>query len=771
MEVVREFLKDRGWCRSSRSVAAYAVRGHHGRFVGGTAAENEFDPAVWQVFLRDLSDLVEKVLSSSSSISPEKPENASVTGVLMAGLIVFSDWIASNEGLFKYPELDSSSEPGDYYSAARNEATRALDRLGLTPPKRKSGYTSFADTWPGLTQIRPLQAEIECLCKDGLPSGLVIIEAPMGEGKTEAAIYLSEHWKSNGLASGTYIALPTMATSNQMHERYSTFLSEFFDGVQRPYLVHGMAWLMDQVAEKAVANAESSEEAEEFREWFRNARRALLSLEAVGTIDQALRAVLLVKFGFLRLYGLSRKVLIVDEVHACDEYMNVLLCRLLEWCGAMRVPVILLSATLTNRQKEQLARAYRRSNESVSVSSNAYPLITVVPEIGSPTLKEFAASPLNIRKVNVRRHHGLFGDAAKIANLAAHCVADGGCVCVLVNSVVLAQRVYRRLKKLREHGLDPSVDLRVFHSRFKAGERGGIEEQVVGIYGKDTSGKDRPERAILVATQVVEQSLDVDFDVMITELAPIDLILQRSGRLHRHLRPNRPVAEPILHVLLPDEGEVSYGRSVYDTALLMRTQRILERAEVLSIPDDIQPYIEECYDQSFAEGDLELAEATSKRCERQEKYRNEALTYLIPSPDPDEFRLSTARSPYNDSENGDASNYFYAQTRIGGYTLDAVILDDPKLVEMARKTKPPAPQKIAELLLLKAAIPRWWTTNILPDSGYDEPFTCDWLGDALVIPTVEKAWHGLKDGRSFAIKDDQTLGLYIQQEGKEEDDD
>lgn len=231
--------------------------------------------------------------------------------------------------------------------------------------QRNPGGRTFCEVWPNIPPegMRPLQKEVERLfLQTEERISLVLLEAPMGEGKTEAGLYaalqMARQWKKTGF----YVGLPTSATANQMAGRMRELLA--FHGREEPVrLLHAMAWLVD--GETPGDPVIHTEDAAIARRWLEPLRRGLLSSYAVGTVDQAMMAVLPVKYGVLRLLGLSGKALVIDELHAYDVYMSEILFCLLQWCRALEIPVVLLSATLP---PEKSASCYLRSGPSTQTA-------------------------------------------------------------------------------------------------------------------------------------------------------------------------------------------------------------------------------------------------------------------------------------------------------------------------------------------------------------------------------------------------------------------
>lgn len=546
--------------------------------------------------------------------------------MILAGLTSVADWIASNEDCFPYEVYhDIAAHPG----YARDRGLKALKALGWTgwnPP------SSPADTierlFPFISDVRPLQREVMSLAKAcSHQPGLVIIEAPMGEGKTEAATYLADSWVANLKQKGYYFALPTMATSDQMFGRVEKYLEKRYpNGRVNFMLLHGHAALSAEfetlrdrfeVRNPDADGKESHDKASAgvvASEWFTYRKRGLLAPFGVGTIDQALLAVLQTRHVFVRLFGLAHKTIIIDEIHAYDAYMSTLLERLLEWLAALSSSVVLLSATLPKQRKNALLQAYQkgltgRGNMPEVINDARYPRISW--SIGS----DVNAIPVETSRGSqkVLRLQWVSGEIPEgntefgLGKRLRETLRDNGCVAVICNTVDQAQKTYWALKQYFP-GLDAGdgyPELDILHARYLYGNRQERETRTLRRFGKN--GTVRPKQAVLVATQVIEQSLDLDFDLMITDMAPVDLLLQRAGRLHRHHERdnNRPerVKEPTLWIIEPamQHGIPNFGggtEAVYDYHILLRSWLAVNRftgQEPVRIPDDIEGLIEEVY--------------------------------------------------------------------------------------------------------------------------------------------------------------------------------
>ena len=345
------------------------------------------------------------------------------------------------------------------------------------------------------------------------------------------------------------MALPTMATANAMYKRLGKVYLEFYRQEPKPSLIlaHG-AQALSEDFQKSVALPDQQYEDSNYREgkqesgqelsataycnaWLAdNSKKALLANVGVGTLDQALLAVLPARHQSLRLLGLSRKVLLVDEVHAYDSYMQKLLDTLLEAHARQGGSVILLSATLPQTMRENLMNAFHKGlgHEAPTLVNHDYPLVTH-SSVGIAGRTEQAVDTREQvkRTVKVTR---LDNEEAALERIK-HVSAEGQCVCWIRNTVKNARQSF---KDLLDAGLEPHR-LSLFHSRFAIIDRQTIEFQTLDRFGEFSGHADRKGQ-VLIATQVVEQSLDLDFDVMISDLAPIDLLIQRAGRLKRHIR-------------------------------------------------------------------------------------------------------------------------------------------------------------------------------------------------------------------------------------------
>lgn len=676
------------WAISKEGAMAigHAIGGHHGIFPDPLAmvkVEESLGGSRWKKAQQHLTKLLGHLLRVDQLPVPSGPTLSDNPFLMhLAGLTSVADWIGSNHQYF--PFAGDAVRLPQYPRRARWLALRALIDLGWfhrPGPVKPLPFHELFDFLPNR-----LQAALEEIAPQLTGPSLVLLEYPMGGGKTEGALYLANTLQASAGQQGLYMALPTMATSNQMFTRLTEYLANRFPGVRiNLQLIHGRADLNPGFARLLQRRSELPEppviEDETDRtggllaaEWFTPKKQALLAPFGVGTVDQALLAVLDTKHYFVRLFGMAGKVVAFDEVHAYDSYMQPLLTHLLTWLAACGSSVILLSATLPGRTREELLGAFARGlGQSLPlVPATPYPRITWLSD-GEAGARSIDGTPA--RRVRLRFFQE--GEADWTGELRAQLEA-GGCAAVLCNTVGRAQAIYEQLLDLF-----PPEELLLFHARFPFDDRMALEESVLARFGK--KGSERPFRMVCIATQVIEQSLDIDFDLMVTDLAPVDLVLQRSGRVWRHLRNDRPshFVEPELWVLLPPvspEGVPQFDRAttrVYDAHLLLRSYLALKDMDSLQIPDGVQPLIEEVYQPTPPPEEFSSALATcwedSARQMGQSDLRDrqKAVRREIPNVDSDLIFHHHAALD-EDSEEVHAAHQ--AITRLGGPSVEVVCL-------------------------------------------------------------------------------------------------
>ena len=607
--------------------------GHHGTLPSSRDVQDVTASAAggsdWDALRRDLVTSLSDILGVPGHLTPDRLTNAGAMAI--AGLVSVSDWIGSNTRFFPY---DDSQDLSGYPQKAHLRAGEALDGLGWRLHPHPKGRRSFTELFPEISAPNDLQHEAEVIASNLDGPGIVIIEAPMGEGKTEAALCLADHWTECAGLRGFYFALPTQATSNQMFTRIRNFLETSYreDPVQLQ-LLHGHASLSaefevlrrngDRLFSPQYPGVEAGSDhlGVTAAEWFTYRKRGLLAAFGVGTIDQALLAGLRTRHVFVRLFGLSGKTVIIDEVHAYDTYMTTLLERVLEWLAALGSPVVLLSATLPRDRRAALINAYQKGlgHEVTGEYDAEYPRISWASGSSGSGSRTVGVSPRSEKTILLEMINGPSasrdGEPFQLADLLGEALARGGCAAVICNTVRRAQEVYRALRSrfpdLAEDGY-PELDL--LHSQYPFHAREEREKRSLARYGRPGDPEvRRPYRSILVATQVIEQSLDLDFDLMISDMAPADLLLQRAGRLHRHLRPCRPAGLERPRLLVRQPG-VSGGvpqfdpgtAAVYEHHVLLRSWLALSGRDSIHVPGDVEAIIESVYDDNAGPDGLSI---------------------------------------------------------------------------------------------------------------------------------------------------------------------
>lgn len=615
---------------------------------------------MWELQQDNLEEIMFKMFQPPQIVFNSTTCNhISAACMMLLGIVILSDWLASSDA-FADCDIKEGEECADYYGRIRERAFGLVQESSLSVTKLPEG-NCFTDVWKNIPRdgMRPLQTVTEQIMQAKEKPLLLLMEAPMGEGKTEAGAYaafrMGEYFGKNGF----YVALPTAATANQMHQRMERLMEDTFPGSQ-VRLLHSLAWLSDGATKEGTDIR--SEDRQYVQEWTKPLRRGLLQGYSVGTIDQVLMSALYVRYGVIRLLGIQNKVLILDEVHAYDAYMQDILLRMLEWCRELRIPVVMLSATLATETKKRILEVYRADYKE----EQDYPAITAVFEDGN---YQIAPIPEVSKHRTISIHMAaILNNFEAIRDSALKMVENGGCLCVLVNTVGRAQKLYQSLKE----AAGENTELYLFHARFAEGRKREIEKQMTRLFGPDKSR--RPKRAIVVATQVMEQSLDVDFDYMITDIAPIDLILQRLGRMFRHDHTLRPKGcdAPEGMILIPEEeGDFGVSERIYPPVLLELSMRYLKDHPKFPCPEAIREAVE------FVYGNEGLDDANMEQWMehmfQEEMMRSQAKNYELKEPKDKKFNVFDTDDIFDDSEK---RSFLSAKTRLAEPTRRIAIVPE-----------------------------------------------------------------------------------------------
>lgn len=485
--------------------------------------QNEIYDYIKNVFQFDNLNLINKNISKSELF---------VVQNAILGIMITADWIASNSYVFDNQQYENVDE---FLESRKNQALKFLNNEGLIRqqiPVMQDFKSAFGFNG------RPVQNDVEKFVhKNDIKC--MLIESDCGSGKTEAALYAAAVLGNRSGLSGIYMGLPTGVSAEAIQDRVDEFLTAH--DMRNTKLYTSKSMLLREPGKKPV--------------WTDMSRQRLLAASAVGTVDQVMTAARLVRFESVRMDGLASKVLIIDEIHAYDAYMLAVIKDLLKICGELGVPVIMLSATLPISTKSDLLGVLGDGNIELH---NGYPMISYVTKDGK-VHEHVSHQYMPDKKISCELLP-ILNDNDKIARYAVDAVKDGGCECVIMNTVADAICVYDKIKKNKKD----DCKIILYHSRMTINARDEKSREILEMCGKDRTK--RPERVIIVGTQVLEQSLDIDVDYMITAICPIDLLFQRIGRYHRHgdagtIREHVVVAN-IVQVLIPSDLS-SYGGTEY----------------------------------------------------------------------------------------------------------------------------------------------------------------------------------------------------------------
>lgn len=688
-----EWLEARGgFAKEARGQFTVVVGGHHGvppdagqvRHLRGrtdllrTRGASE---AVWRGVQTELLDAA----AEACGVRDRLPDWRDVrlpqpVQVLLSATVIVADWIASNSDLFPYfPDAQEQTSVERIDAAWRGLELPAPWRAVVPPTESDDHYgTRFA--LPSGAQVRPVQAAAVELARDMPEPGLLIVEAPMGEGKTEAALAVAEVFAARSGAGGCFFALPTRATGDAMFPRLRDWLARLPDedrerGAHSVFLAHAKSALnphytslMGAPSRPLAVETDDPRTKGSHRvdgrvvhaaelvahQWLRGRKKGMLSSFVAGTIDQLLFGALKSRHLALRHLALAGKVVVIDEAHAYDAYMGTYLDGVLTWLGAYRVPVVVLSATLPAGRRRELARAYAGAQAYQETlrpdgAAHVYPLLTAV-SAGGRAVERAPATSGRVTQVKVE---ALPDDPEFLAGRLADELDGGGCALVVRNTV---DRVRETAAVLRARFGTEAVT--VAHARFVDLDRAAKDADLRERFGPpETCSGRRPKTAhIVVASQVAEQSLDVDFDLLVTDLAPVDLVLQRMGRLHRHKRERPPrlrTARCLVTGVEPDGGggwwtapdgsppvPVRGSAAVYGAWPLLRAAAVLrphlaDGGRPVRLPADISPLVQDAYGAALlgpAGWQDALAAAEKSDETRRVQQKRKARTFRLASP-------------------------------------------------------------------------------------------------------------------------------------------
>ena len=579
----------REWTSDERLCAIFGC--HHGYFphTGCIRADSPVlgGPA-WQAQRTRLVESLKSIFKSGFPVV-----QSDIHAKVLTGLTSVADWIASSEQL---SVLDDASD---------KDATIAVEHAGFFPVKVRPNL-SFEDIFGFAPNA--VQKAISQQCRS---PGIYVLEAPMGVGKTEAALYAAYQMLASGQATGLYFALPTQATSNAIFRRANAFLKAIIPE-KSPYL---SAKLIHSKADLVLGSMGA--EAGPGGSWFSSKKRAILFPFGVGTIDQALMSVMAVRHSTVRMYGLLGKVVILDEVHSYDLYTGTILDALVKALRALDCTVIILSATLTKTRREALLQT--------SAQSEQYPLLS---SMSTRSINAFPIECPIFLPLTKTVHTRIISERDLATKEVVTRAKEGQQILWIENTVEDAQQTYDNLLAYLCKFPQAKVEIGLLHSRFTAADREANEAYWLNVLGKGQNDIRNRNGRILVGTQVLEQSLDIDADFLVTNVCPTDMLLQRIGRLWRHPSTKRPdqcnceawIIAPDLNTADMESVVCSLGKTakVYAPYILCRTLGVWQNRQTVHLPEDIRSLLEDTYRERSEEGVLlrlqtEIEEGTAKR--------------------------------------------------------------------------------------------------------------------------------------------------------------
>lgn len=714
--ILRKWLVDElGWSKRRNGYAmrnlSAIIDAHHGMSSTNSVRDHAaatfdlYEPE-WQAAWKELLGYAADLIQVRPVLQRMDAGRLHVTGqMLLSGLIVMADWIASNELAFPMTVGPDSVAPRTWHEqVARVNNGVAGDFIDLTgpwhpePTGRLDELMRGRFEWDAPATPRPVQTAIAEIIESLEGPALLVVEAPTGEGKTEAALLAAELSASKQGSGGLFFGAPTTATSDALFNRVVAWARHAVpkQTIASMYLGHSRRQLNETYQGLWSAQIDIDDTSHGWvaaSQWLSGRKKGLLSNLVVGTVDQLLVMALQAKHSMLRHLSLADKVIIVDEVHAYDAYMGEYLQMALEWLSAYGATVVLLSATLPTEVKRELIDAYGRPHAITSPDtlSSGYPLITAVSRAGR--VEEFSVTP---RKADAVVDFQIIDDGVDhLVETLERETVNGGCVLVLCNSVIRAQAVMDALPP------ELHADAELLHARFVAADRLTREQRLVAEMGPDSHlGAGRPNRRIVVATQVAEQSLDIDVDLLITDIAPMDLLVQRVGRLHRHRRPasDRPehlrVPRTLIRGIVQDSPVPEFDRhasGIYGDRLLLATLLHLQRETLqhgFTRPDDVPTLVQATYAGLDLDPEASAAQAPepwreawaaahAEHLAKRELAQRRSHSFRFVSPtDAAEIQGVFSASSGDVAKDARSEERGYAQVRDSDPSLEAVVICD-----------------------------------------------------------------------------------------------
>lgn len=725
-QTVQEFLSRHGATRPAKRGWATVLAGHHGVLVGTTERPKKMnDHEMW---LQVRIDLLETLCSAHGISEADlealgRIEWRTGTVTLLTSLLITCDWLASNETAFPIPAM-----PGIETGKARAEKAMG-ENLALgpvwAPEPNPEGWQKRFHLPPG-TELHDAQRDVlsaaQRMSDEG---GLLLIESATGSGKSAAALLAADIVAAKTGATGIIYAQPSQATANSALPTVASWVAKHPSGAPvGASLAHGKARFVQDVSD-----IHRLSDGAITTHWWTTGRLAPFAPVTVSTIDQVLQSVLKARYAVLRQAALVGKVVVLDEVHSSDSHMSVYLERFLEYAGYWGTTVIAMSATLSDARRRSLVTAYEsgmtrraprredpepdRPRGTSLPTAAAHSRVTVLDSSG---LRDTGRLEENGTEIAVSFGAVAAEDIAK--EVSQQVIQRPSCVGVVLNTVSRAQDVFEAVSA----GVPGGTEVVLLHSRFTVTDRREIEQRVVEALGRNGS---RPESLVVVATQVVEQALDLDFDVLYTDIAPADMLVQRLGRLHRHDRTRPAGRERAEAVVTGVDFEMSPRPefapgidTVYDPATLYQTLACLVDKQRISRPQDVPGLVHAVFDAcpQFPASWGDMSDVLEARGEAEVAARTHAEKAVLPAP------YDTGWWKSIETILGDAD--YAPGVRAGSYTTEVCLLHrggeevvpvsagdaDPKSETAIAASTVPVPNYVIEDNYndLVSARPAWW---------------------------------------------------------------
>lgn len=560
--VLRKMLKSKGMSSRMAFLAAEIIKNHHQKSEKGESPDNE---DYWLKIQYDNEKIINEYFPFNANINVKK-ECENRFGHLALGCLICCDWLASGDLVFgNMPDIHNYE---NYFNTAKVRTKDFVMKSGLE--NRKLPYARFEKMFPFIKEPTPVQ---KIILEHQGKTLFQIIESPMGSGKSEAAFYAAFH--TGFPCTGIIECMPTNATSIAMQPRMDAMMNKL--GLGDSFRVGGLQKI--DVPENDAENI-----------WEAVKAMKLSAPYIIGTIDQMLRCVRAVRYSDLMLAFVQAHAVILDEVHSYDPLTLNIIKAFLKFAKAYEIPVIMMTATLPDALKKSFMSIY---SDNFAISNN-YPLITSFDAGRKEFIEESPEEKPENYEIAFEQIHDIYDDFSKIAEKALGLVKEGGCCSVVLNTVERAVRVAYELK---ERNTDTEIYL--VHGRMTKKQKDEKVKEIISIVGSsEDARRHRPKKAVFVSTQIIEISVDADLDFMISDLAPVDTIFQRIGRLWRSKKPGTIrdsfLSKRMLFILVPDDPKKCYP---YRKEIVENTLKTMKKMYLM--PFEIKCSLNDVYTKSI----------------------------------------------------------------------------------------------------------------------------------------------------------------------------